>query len=182
MKRVEKRAVFFDRDGTIIYDLGYLKDPKQVRLLPGAGEALSRLKREGFHLILVSNQSGVGRGLLTLEDVKRVHHRVVGLLAEHGAKLDGAYYCPHAPWDGCTCRKPSPEMFLQASEKLGLNLKRSFMIGDKVEDIEAGEHAGCQVILMDTNQLCHMTDPTPVCVAANWSEVVDYILSQPKET
>ena len=94
MNRLDRKAVFLDRDGTVIYDLGYPREPRQMQLLPGAGEALSCLSQEGFRLVLISNQSGVGRGLLTLEEVEHVHRQVVVLLAEHGIHLDGAYYCP----------------------------------------------------------------------------------------
>jgi len=182
MRKTERRAIFFDRDGTIIYDLGYLRDPKQVQLLPGVGKALSSLKREGFYLVLVSNQSGVGRGLITLEDAERVHQHLVSLLTEHGTELDGAYYCYHAPWEQCVCRKPSPALLFKASQELRLHLKRSFMIGDKIDDIEAGKNAGCQTILMDPNKSGDVINPAPSYIASNWLEVIDYILSHIKET
>lgn len=177
MKRADRRAVFFDRDGTIIHDLGYPRDPQEVRLLPEAGEALSRLRQEGFNLVLVSNQSGVGRGLLTMHDVEQVHRRVVALLAEHDAHLDGVYYCLHAPWEGCTCRKPRPGMLLQAAEELRIDLACSFMVGDKLEDVQAGKEAGCRTILMNKKVSSRTLDPTPDYLAIDWSEVASHILS-----
>ena len=181
MKRLG-RAIFFDRDGTIIYDLGYPRDPERVRLLPGAGEALLELQRQGFLLVLVSNQSGVGRGMLTQEDVEQVHRQVMACLAEHGVYLDGAYYCFHAPWEECDCRKPSPWLLLRAAEELDINLARSFMVGDKASDIQAGRRAGCRTIWLTTNTLSGPFNPAPDHVAANWSEVAQYILSHIEET
>ncbi len=174
MKKTGRRAVFLDRDGTIIYDRGYLRDPEQVQLLPGAGEALSRLRKEGFYLVLVSNQSGIGRGLMTSEDLKQVHRRLVTLLAKHSVRLDGVYYCPHAPWEGCICRKPAPGMLLRAADELGINLTGSFMVGDKSEDIEAGKRAGCRTILIGTGQ--NVLDLTPDYLATSWTEVTHHIL------
>ncbi len=103
-------AVFLDRDGTLVEDVGYPRDPQQLRPLPGAVRALAELRRHGFALVVVSNQSGVGRGILTREQAGRVHQRLVEILAEQGVALDGAYYCYHAPDEGCACRKPSPHL------------------------------------------------------------------------
>jgi len=180
MTEADRRAVFFDRDGTIIYDLGYPREPEKVQLLPGVGEALFELQQRGFCLVLVSNQSGVGRGLLSQEDVERIHRRVIACLAEHGIRLDGAYYCFHAPWEECDCRKPSQGLFLRAAEELGIDLAHSFMVGDKPSDIEAGRRAGCRTILLAANTP-HPLDPVPDYVAADWSEVARYILSHIEE-
>ena len=140
------RAVFLDRDGTVIRDAGYPRDPGEVSVLPGAAEALAELARNGFKLVVVSNQSGIGRGLVTPEEAEAVHDRFVAVLAAQGVRLDGAYYCPHAPDEGCACRKPSPELFRRAAEDLGLELARSVMVGDKPSDVEAGRRAGCRTI------------------------------------
>jgi len=179
MVEKDKRAIFLDRDGTIIYDRGYLRDLEQVQLVPGVGEALSQLRKEGFYLVLVSNQSGIGRGLMMLEDLGRVHRQLVALLAEHGVYLDGTYYCPHAPWEGCACRKPLPGMLLQASEELGISLARSYMVGDKSTDIEAGKRAGCQTILFGTG--FSVPGVTPDYLAANWADVLQHVLGCSKE-
>jgi len=177
MREADKRAILFDRDGTIIYDLGYPRDPEQVRLLPGVGEALFELQRQGFRLVLVSNQSGVGGGWLSQEDVEQVDRRVMACLAEHGVRLDGVYYCFHAPWEECDCRKPSPGLLLRAGEELGVDLAHSFMVGDKPSDIEAGRRAGCRTILLATNPPSGPLNPARDYVAADWSEAVRYILS-----
>lgn len=142
------KAVFLDRDGTVIEDVGYPRDPEQVRLLPGAAEALERLRRAGFALVVVSNQSGIGRGLVTEEEAAAVHRRFVSALAERGIELAGAFYCPHAPADGCSCRKPSPELLRRAADELHLDLECSFMVGDKDSDVEAGRRAGCAAVLI----------------------------------
>lgn len=176
-----RRAVFFDRDGTLIYDLGYPREPEKVRLLPGAGEALLELQRQGFCLVLVSNQSGVGRGLLSQEDVERVHRQVVACLAEYGVHLDGAYYCFHAPWEGCDCRKPSPGLLLQAAEELDIDLVHSFIVGDKVSDIEAGRRAGCRAILLATNPPSAPLKLAPDFVVADWLEIARCILNHIEE-
>ena len=126
-------AVFLDRDGTLIYDVGYPKDPGDVRLLPGVGNSLAKLNERGFLLVMVSNQSGVGGGIVTWDEAERVHKRVLASLTESGVHLDAAYYCPHAPDDGCPCRKPSPQLLLQAARELRLDLTRSFMVGDNLE-------------------------------------------------
>jgi len=170
-----RRAVFLDRDGTVIDDVGYPRDPEEVRLRPGAAEALATLAGRGFRLVLVSNQSGLGRGLVTAEEAERVHDRVVATLARHGVRIDAAYYCPHPPDAGCACRKPSPEMLRRAAEELNVDLARSFMIGDKPSDVEAGRLAGCRTILLCADPANHGPAPIPDCVASRWSDALWYI-------
>jgi D-glycero-D-manno-heptose 1,7-bisphosphate phosphatase len=138
-----RRAIFLDRDGTLIEDPGYPKDPRQVRLLPGAVEALTAFREAGFALVVISNQSGVGRGLITPDEAKAVHERFVALFAERGVTFDDVRYCFHAPDERCECRKPSPRLLRDSAAALGIDLRRSFMIGDKDIDIEAGMKAGC---------------------------------------
>ncbi len=150
-------AVFLDRDGIIIEDAGYIGDPKRVRLLPGAAEAIRRLSESGRLVVLVSNQSGVARGLFTEDDLRTVHARLEALLSEHGVSLDGAYYCPYldgpeAVVEKYRCvselRKPRPGMLLQAANELDIDLARSWMIGNSPSDVEAGLRAGCRTILI----------------------------------
>ena len=142
------RAVFLDRDGTLIDDVGYIADAEEVRLVPGAAEALRALREAGFRLVVVSNQSGLGRGLVTQEQADAVHERFVRELESAGAGIDAAYYCPHAPQDDCDCRKPKPGMLLDAARDLGLDLERSFMVGNSEVDVGAGEAAGTRSILL----------------------------------
>ena len=151
-------AVFLDRDGTIIEAHGYINDPNQVRLIPGAADAILRLSEGGHLVVLVSNQSGIARGLLDDETLSRVHGRLEELLREEGVSLDRAYYCPYL--DGpeakvdayrrdSELRKPKPGMLLQAARELNIDLSRSWVIGDSPCDVEAGLRAGCRTILID---------------------------------
>jgi D-glycero-D-manno-heptose 1,7-bisphosphate phosphatase len=139
---VTRPALFLDRDGTLIDDVGYPKDPLLVHVIDGAAEALAELQRD-FALVVISNQSGIARGLVTSAQAKAVHDRFVRLFADAGVTFAGVYYCPHAPDDGCRCRKPAPGLLLDAARELDLDLTRSIMIGDKTSDLEAGRAAGC---------------------------------------
>jgi len=143
------RALFLDRDGTLMYDNGYPNKPEQVKLLPGVCETLRIAHELGFKLIMVSNQSGIGRGLVTPEEAMQVQSRLEELLAQKGVALDAVYSCPHAPADRCGCRKPSPQMVLQAKTDLGVIPGDSMMIGDKISDIQAGKAAGCRTIFFN---------------------------------
>ncbi|MEK7793013.1 MAG: HAD family hydrolase [Candidatus Hydrogenedentota bacterium] len=139
------RAVFFDRDGTLIVDKGYLADPDGVELLPGAAEAVEFFVKARYVPIIVTNQSGIGRGYYAAAKVEAVNARTIELFAARGVSISHVYYCPHAPDDGCECRKPAPGMLLRAAAELGLDIERSIMIGDKPSDIEAGRAAGCGI-------------------------------------
>jgi D-glycero-D-manno-heptose 1,7-bisphosphate phosphatase len=145
-------GVFFDRDGTLIHDRNYLSAPHQVQLLPGAKELLWWLQQRRVPTVVISNQSGIGRGLITETQARAVHARFSELLAGAGAPLRACFYCPHAPEDGCTCRKPQPGLLYRAAEDLGIDLPNSFMVGDKLSDCEAGLQAGCKSILLSTTQ------------------------------
>jgi len=171
-------AVFFDRDGTLIDDVGYPRDPAHVRLVDGAVEALMRLRRAGFRLVVVSNQSGVGRSLVTEDEARRVHERFTAEFGRRGVYLDDVRYCPHAPDAGCDCRKPAPGLVLAAAADLGIDLAASFMIGDKASDVEAGRRAGCSTVLLAPHG--RATDGGPVDgadhVARDWPEVLGFVL------
>ena len=140
------RALFLDRDGTLIVDVGYPRDPALVEPLPGAIDALRELQQT-FALVIISNQSGLGRGLITEAEAAAVHDRVVAVFAAGGVSFAGAFYCPHAPDAGCRCRKPAPGLLHDAARELGLDLAHSIMIGDKPSDLEAGRAAGCEHVL-----------------------------------
>ncbi len=142
------RAVFLDRDGTLIDDVGYISDPDDVRLVPGAADALRALRGAGFRLVVASNRSGLGRGLVTQDQADAVHQRFVEELERAGAEIDAAYYCPHAPEERCACRKPLPGLIIDAARELELDLERSFMVGNSDVDVAAGEAAGCRTILL----------------------------------
>jgi len=145
-------AVFLDRDGTVIVDKHYLHDPNDVELLPGAAKGMRRLADLGLRLVLISNQSGVGRGYFGRGDVERVHGRLLDLLEPHGVSLDALYVCPHAPDEGCRCRKPEPGLFEQTGERYGMEFKGVPAVGDSVRDLVACVAAGCEPHLVLTGK------------------------------
>ena len=153
---VKPAAVFLDKDGTLLEDVPYSADPEKMRLAPGAAEGIRVLRQAGFPLFVVSNQSGVARGHFALDDLIRVEERLRALMREAGALLDGFYFCPHHP-DGsvaeystaCDCRKPQPGMILNAARDHGIDVTRSWFVGDILDDVEAGRRAGCRTILID---------------------------------
>ena len=136
------RAVFLDRDGTIVAEKNYLHRPEDVVIFPGAGAALKQLADAGFKLIIVSNQSGVGRGYFTLADVDRVNEHLARELARVGVRFEKIYIAPEAPDQPSRGRKPSPQFLFDARDEFGLNLAESFMVGDKLIDLECGWNAG----------------------------------------
>jgi D-glycero-D-manno-heptose 1,7-bisphosphate phosphatase len=143
-------GILIDRDGTLIEDRDYLADPAGVRLLPGAVEAIAAANRARVPVVVVSNQSGIGRGYFAETDLTAVNARLVELLAAAGAHLDGLYHCPHLPGDGCRCRKPAPGLAEQAASDLALDLSRSFVIGDKEADVALGRAVGATALLVRT--------------------------------
>jgi D-glycero-D-manno-heptose 1,7-bisphosphate phosphatase len=176
-------AVFLDRDGTVIEDPGYLNHPDQVKLLAGAGEAIRELQQLGFKTVVVSNQSGVARGILTEEMLEQIHERLRSLLASLGASLDGIYYCPYHP-EGIIpkyrresdWRKPKPGMLLAAAQEMDLDLKSSWMIGNNPSDIDAGRSAGCRTILINTTRAAPTHgEGRPDHIAVNIKEAVNMI-------
>ncbi|HEX4149016.1 MAG TPA: D-glycero-beta-D-manno-heptose 1,7-bisphosphate 7-phosphatase [Pirellulales bacterium] len=145
-----RRFVLLDRDGTINVDRDYLADPAELEFIPGASAALARLARLGLGLAVITNQSGVGRGLIRPAQLTAVHQRLGELLAAEGVRLDGIYACPHLPGDGCRCRKPNIGLVQQAAAELGFDPARSFVVGDKASDIELGQRVGAVTLLVRT--------------------------------
>ena len=139
-----KKAIFLDRDNTLIEDEGYIHKPEKVKLLPGVGEGLKLLKKLGYLLIVVSNQSGIGRGYFKEEDFHKVNSRLQELLKSYGVQIDDFFFCPHKPEDNCNCRKPKTGMIEKASKKWNINVKESYVIGDKDIDVLLAENAGCK--------------------------------------
>lgn len=148
----ERKAVFLDRDGTVLRLVPYLHDPGQVQLIPGAGEALRALGEAGWARILVTNQSGIARGMFTIEEAESVHERMLDLLRADGADLEAIEICPHHPdFTGpCACRKPAAGLLERAAERLRIEPSQSWVVGDRIEDIVAGHSIGCGGILVLT--------------------------------
>jgi histidinol-phosphate phosphatase family protein len=175
-----KPCLFVDRDGTLIEERNYLSDPEQVALIPGAAEAVRRAREAGWLVVVLTNQSGVGRGYFSLSDVERVNRRVEELLAREGAALDGIYVCPHAPEEGCPCRKPRPGLVEAAARQLPVDLRRSWMVGDKPADVELARNAGLRGALVRTGygaEAAAESAEQAEFVAANLGEAVRRILA-----
>lgn len=179
------KAIFLDRDNTIIDDPGYINHPNQVTLLPGAAGALSDMRSMGYKLIIISNQSGVARGIVTEDILSEIHEKLYQLLRKEGVFIDGIYYCPFHP-EGVIekyrkeshLRKPQPGMLLLAAEEMDINLAHSWMIGDSYRDIEAGKRAGCRTILINspTNPtIKDYSDPEADSIAVNIREAANII-------
>lgn len=149
-RRIKKPAAFLDRDGTIIFDRNYLRSPEQVKTYAYAAESINKLREAGFKVIVVTNQSGIGRGMFTEKDYAKVNKRFLSLLKEQGAKVDAVYYCSHIDDDKCDCRKPNPGMALRAAKEHNLDLERSYTVGDSIRDYLLGYNTGGKGILVLT--------------------------------
>ena len=180
-----RKAVFLDRDGTINVDRHYLSDPAQLELYPGTAEALRRLMAAGYLLIVVTNQSGIGRGYYTEADMHRVNDRMIEWLSVDGISFDKIYYSPEAPESPSRGRKPSPQFLFDAREEFGIDLAQSYMVGDKLIDLETGWNAGCAgSILVRTGYGAETERKNPAIagrafVADGLPGAVDWILRSP---
>lgn len=177
-------ALFLDRDGTINFDSGYVKDPKDVVLLPGVAESIKFLKSTfHFKVIVISNQAGIAYGIMTHDDVKKVNEKINALLDDKNSLIDAFYYCPFHPdynsEKDSECRKPSPQMIVKASKDFNIELKNSYMIGDKSSDVLCGINAGVKTILITNNEIeinvLHNLGKKPNFVAANFKSACDFI-------
>lgn len=146
---MNRKTIFFDRDGTLIVDKVYLNDPEQIEYLPGVFDALCLLRDAGFQFIVVTNQSGVARGLVTIANLDEIHRRMTDAFAQHGIFFAGYYYAPFSVESNHPMRKPNPGMLLAGAQDHGADLPSSWMIGDRMSDIEAGARAGCRTILLE---------------------------------
>jgi len=174
-------AVFLDRDGVINENReDYVKSLDELKLLPGAVEAIARLSGAGFRIVIVSNQQGVGRGLIQTETLELINRKILDELAAIGAAVAGIYYCPHLKEEDCECRKPKPGLLIRASKELGVDLARSVLIGDSPRDVEAGRSVGSLTILTLSGKTrpedLPNLDAQPHRVVANLSEAADWIL------
>lgn len=183
-------ALFLDRDGTINFDRVYINDARLVELIPQAGEAIAKAQKNGFKIVVVTNQSGVGRGIIEKGALDKIHARLDELLAQKGATIDSYKMCIHHPSDNCECRKPKPFLVHEAAKELEIDVARSYFIGDKMSDVQAGKNAGCRAsILLLTGkgekentllQLKANGDTLPDRIEENLFSAVNWILSDSK--
>jgi D-glycero-D-manno-heptose 1,7-bisphosphate phosphatase len=185
---VLRRAVFLDRDGTLVEEVPYLHDPAEVALLPGVAGALAALGAAGYALVVVTNQAGVARGFYDEAAVARVHRRLRALLAAGGARLDAVLYCPHHP-DGtvagyagaCRCRKPAPGMLQAAAGRLGLDLRASYLIGNHPSDVAAALAAGATPLFVTTGRAAGRRPPVGAAAFPSLAAAAGAVLQGPRE-
>jgi D-glycero-D-manno-heptose 1,7-bisphosphate phosphatase len=174
-----RRFALVDRDGTINVERNHITDPGQIELIPGSARALVRLRDElGMGIVIVTNQAHVGRGLLSLEGLRRIHERLLTLLEDEGATIDAIETCPHAPEDGCSCRKPAPGLALRAAERFGFDPAASVVIGDHAGDVALGARIGATSVQVLTGHGVEEREaaaPFADHVAADLAEAVDII-------
>lgn len=173
-------ALFVDRDGTVIENVGYPSDPAQVRLLPGAAEALRKVRGHGLPIVMVTNQSGIGRGRLDRAAFDSVQAEVVARLRAAGAGLDAVYVCPHAPDAGCGCRKPAPGLFDRAASEHGIDLGRALYVGDRLRDVVVGLERGGRAVVVESGAAVPDELPDGVLRAQDLAEAVDRALAEPR--
>jgi D-glycero-D-manno-heptose 1,7-bisphosphate phosphatase len=179
---LKRSAVFLDRDGVINENRAdYVKRWSEVEFLPAVFDALRRLAETDFAIVLVTNQSAVGRGVVSEESARSINRRIVETIRSQGGRVDGSYLCPHHPNDNCECRKPHPGMLFQAADELDLDLGQSYFIGDAITDMQAAEAAGVQGILVLTgrgrSQARKISDAPSWPMAADLGSAIDYILN-----
>ncbi|MEA2034136.1 MAG: HAD family hydrolase [Euryarchaeota archaeon] len=175
---MKKAAVFLDRDGTINFDSGYVSSPADLKIFPAALRGLKLLSEKGFSLFIVTNQSGLARGYFSENDLDDIHRRLLGDLKREGITIDEIAVCPHHPDEGCNCRKPSPLLVRRLANRHGLDLRRSFFVGDKLTDIRTGINAGCRTVLItppDSRQQAE-GEEKPDYVAADLEEAARWII------
>lgn len=186
------KAIFIDKDGTLIQNIPYSANSEEIQLIPSAGHGLFLLSQYGYKLFVVTNQSAIARGVFTEKNLKNVYQKIQSLLAEFHVQLDGFYYCPHHP-DGlikeytraCVCRKPSPGLLLQAATRHSIDLSSSWMIGDILTDTEAGNRAECKTILFNNGgETEWLLSPAnaPYYVATKFDQITQVILFSEKFT
>ena len=173
---MDKKAIFLDRDNTLIKDDGYFHDPNAVVFLPNIVHGLLKLQQAGFLLFVVTNQSGIGRGYFPESDAIAVHKKIISSLRKEGIDIEKIYYCSHAPDENCPCRKPKPFLILKAAKEHGINLAKSFFIGDHMKDMEAGRAAGTATVFIGSSK----GSPTIDLSAITLFEAADKIISYEK--
>ena len=176
------KLIILDRDGVINQDSDdYIRSAEEWQPIPGSLEAIAKLNLAGYTVVIITNQSGVGRGYFSSQDLTAMHQKMRALLNKHHGKIDKIYYCPHTPHDNCTCRKPKTGMFEQVADDYKIDLPSAINIGDSLRDLQAGQLMGCQNILVKTGKgtktFKELEKPNNIKVFANLSKAVDYILN-----
>jgi len=176
-------AVFLDRDGVLNQESDeFIKTPEELKVLQGAPEAVKRLNDAGFVTVVITNQSGVGRGIFSEETLRAMHAKLLAEVESAGGRIQSFYYCPHLPEDGCDCRKPAPGMLRRAAEEHGIDFDRSYFVGDRPEDIACGASVGAKTILVLTGKSAVFESDRFSCqpdyVCGGLPEAADWILAQ----
>jgi histidinol-phosphate phosphatase family protein len=185
-RNTKKPAVFLDRDGTIIFDRNYLSRPEQVKLYARAAESINKLRKAGFKIIVVTNQSGIARGMFTEEDLAKVNKKFISLLKEGGSKIDALYYCPHIDEDKCSCRKPLAGMVFRAAKEHDIDLEKSYTVGDSIRDYLLGFNAGAKGIMVLTGHGKKQREKIksqkikPLAVLKNLKQAANFIIARTK--
>jgi D-glycero-D-manno-heptose 1,7-bisphosphate phosphatase len=181
----ESAAVFLDRDGTLIRDIGYLTRVDQIEILPRVPQALRLLRENGLKIVVVTNQSAVARGMLSERDLAHVHQVLIERLEEEGGRIDALYYCPHHPTEGldgyrivCDCRKPKPGMIRRAVEELQLDVSSSFVVGDQNIDMELAVQAGARGVRLNRGLRLEPTSPAVSYVAGNLWQAAEWVVER----
>ena len=192
MTTVKRKAIFLDKDGTLIPDVPYNVNPSLITLQDGVIEGLQLLKSRGYFFVVISNQAGVARGYFKLEDLEAVKKKLDFLFKEGGIDIEAYYFCPHHPKGSvpeysiaCNCRKPEPGMILKAAKDLDINTQQSWMVGDILNDVEAGNKAGCKTVLLDIGNETEWVDGNfrqPTYTASNFFEAAQFISGDLIET
>jgi D-glycero-D-manno-heptose 1,7-bisphosphate phosphatase len=190
-KDQKRKVVFLDKDGTINVDKGYIINPQQIELTSKAGEAIASLNRQGIPVIVITNQAAIGKRLLTIETFEKINEKLWSDLQDFNAYYNALYYCPHNPEIDvdCLCRKPRPGLILQAAKDFNADLSASFMIGDKLTDIIAGQRSGCKTVLLldghgKKQEKLHLPDgqPSPDFICDTLADAIDWILTRLPES
>ena len=176
------RAIFFDRDGTIAVNAHYCRRPEDFKLFPETPGVIRDLNKHGFKVIIVTNQSGIGRGYFDKATLEKIHEKMKTDLAREGARIDGIYYCPHHPDENCSCRKPKPALILQAAADCDIDLKNSFVVGDLPKDVDLGKAAGCHTILISRPDADSDESSVPDATVASISNIPDTVLKWPERS
>lgn len=171
-------AVFLDRDGVIIQNRdNYVRSWKDVEFLPSSLQALKQLSQTSYKIIIISNQSAIGRGIITMEQAEAINQRIIKEIIDAGGRVDGLFICPHTPDDHCFCRKPLPGMFLQAADALSIDLTASAIIGDALTDIQAGSAAGIKTLILVKTGRGHKESQSPQTIFTPQFLISDHLLS-----